>query len=125
MKNKFYLVIFPFIIFSTNCNAERYECEINAIKNLKTKSIKNIEAQNRLKIVLEKNQDYIDLKIKNNKSRLNYAESGKILGYLNVDIFINSSEQLEIIDIEQNYSSGARYFYKNNMYLIGGCQLIK
>lgn len=105
-----------------NCNAKSYECEINTVKNLKTKSIKSIEKAKRLKIILDRYSDYIDMKVNNNIARLNYAESGKVMGYLNVDVYTNGIEQLEIIDIEHNYSSGARYFYKDKMYIIGNCK---
>lgn len=111
------------LISLINCNAKNYECEINTIKNLKTNSIQSIEKAKRLKVILNKQSNYIDMKINNNVARLNYSESGKVMGYLNVDVYTNGIEQLEIIDIKNNYSSGARYFYKDKMYVIGNCKL--
>lgn len=106
-----------------NCNAKNYECEIDTIKNLKTNNIQTVKKEKRIKVILNKQSDYIDMKVNNNVTRLNYAESGKIMGYLNVNVYTNGIEQLEVIDIEANYSSGARYFYKDKMYVIGNCKL--
>lgn len=112
------IIISPTFLWS----AKVYHCEIDIIKNLKTNDFQMIAKNKRLKVTIEKHKNFVYLKVKNQSSRLNYIQSGKIMGYLNADIYANNVEQLEIIDIEKSYSTGARYFYKDNMYMIGFCK---
>ncbi len=116
----FFFVISILPVYATE---KIYKCEVDAIKHLDTGKFSLIIKENRPKAILLVSKHTVNIKIgKDIKYTLKYIGSKKLMKDMNVDIYEKNGVQLEIVDISTSWSTGARFFRKNRMYMIGMCK---
>ena len=106
-----YLILFiTFGIYLTA--SETYTCEIDTVKYLNNNEVFSIPKGFRTKVILKLNdKNFVNVNIGNETYYdLKYIETQKLMKITNVDIYEKDSVQLEIIDISNSWSTGARLF---------------
>lgn len=116
---RFLLLFFPLYIY-----ADIYNCEVDMVKYLDTGKILPIKKEYRTNVIINLDEKKsVDITIGDNiRYILYFGETKKLLNMINTDIYVNNEIQLEIIDISNSWSTGARLFHKNRMLLISSCR---
>jgi len=115
--------LLPLIFLSQSLLATEYNCLLDTVKYLKSNKFVILKKPNQPKVKMNFFNNKVYIKVGDNiEYTLNYIEEQNFYNIKKIQIYEKNGVQLEIIDISNSWSTGARLFHKNRMLMIGTCK---